>query len=291
MSYFDDRSLLTHDQSAFRRWHSTVTAVHKVIDDLMDNINNGLVNGVCFFDLKKCFDTIDHKLLLYKLERYGVRDTALNWFENYLSNRSQAVSVNGSVSTFEPVPTGVPQGSVLGPLLFLIFINDLPNCLRHSACNIFAHDTEIHACGTTLSEVRCLLQLDTDNLAQWFLSNKLVVSEGKCSSMIATSNRALINDSLNITINNVNINQVNSSRYLGIYLDGMLNWSDPFEHLCRNLAPKVGMLRCLKHSLPTESLLTIYQTTVQAYCITVWYKHILLTIEALQNVIQGFFRK
>ena len=243
----------------------------KVFDDLLDNINSGLINGVCFFDLKKCFDTIDHKLLLYKLEKYG--ETALKWFENYLLNRTQAVCVNGSTSNFEKILTGVPQGSVLGPLLFLIFINDLPKCLKHTACNIFADDTEIHACGSTLSEVRDLLQLDTDNLAQWFFMNKLVVSETKCSSMLATCNRSLLTESLNVMINNVNINQVNSSRYLGIYPDVMLNWSDHIGNLCSNLAPKVGILRRLKHILPKESLLMIYQSTIQSvidYCITVW---------------------
>lgn len=195
------------------------------------------------------------------------------WFENYLSNRTQAVRVNGSLSDYQNVSTGVPQGSVLGPLLFLIFINDLPKCLKHTASNIFADDTAIHACGSSLSEVRELLQLDNDNLAQWFFINKLVVSENKCYSMLATCNRLLLDEFLNVTINDINVNQVNSGKYLGIYPDSMLNWSDHIENLCKKLAPKVGILRRLKHVLSRECLLTIYQCTIQSiidYCITAW---------------------
>lgn len=110
---------MTCDQSAFRRGHSTATSAHTLLDDLMDNINEGQINGICFFDLKKCVDTIDHELLLYKLKQYGVDGIELFWFADYLSNRSQTVAINGSLSGFQKVLTGVPQGSVLGPLLFL----------------------------------------------------------------------------------------------------------------------------------------------------------------------------
>ena len=201
----------------------------------MDNINNGLINGLCFFDLKKCFDTIDHKLLLYKLEKYGVCDNELKWFENYLSGRTQAVIVNGSLSNCANVSIGVPQGSVLGPLLFLIFINDLPKCLTRTASNIFADDTVIQAGDSSLAEVRQLglLQPDIASLADWFSINKLIVSETKCYSMLATCNRLLLDEYLDVTINDINVNQVNSGRYLGLYPDSMLNWSDHIENLCK----------------------------------------------------------
>ncbi len=118
-----------------------------------------------------------------------------------------------------------------------------------------------------------LLQLDTDNLVEWFFINKLVVSESKCSSMLATCNRMLLNESLNVKINNINVNQVNSTRYLGIYPDSMLNWSDHIVNLCKKLAPKVGILRRLKHVLSREYLSMIYQCTIQSvidYGITAW---------------------
>ena len=123
LQYLIVHKLISCEQSAFIKYHSTQTAVHKVIDDVLDNINEGFINGACFFDLTKCFDTIDHKILLHKLERYGVRGVTLNWFTNYLADRSQVVRSHNQLSDVKAISTGVPQGSVLGPILFLIFIN------------------------------------------------------------------------------------------------------------------------------------------------------------------------
>ncbi len=189
MSYFDEHSLLTCDQSAFRAGHSTTTSAHKLFDDLLDNINEGFINGSCFLDLKKCFDTIDHVLLVQKLEKYGVKGSELLWFKDYLSSRTQAVASNGSMSELKPMYTGVPQGSVLGPILFLIFINDLPDCLLCTACNIYADDTELHCCGNTITEVEETLQHDVHNLGKWFHDNRLVPNGAKSYSMLTSSNR------------------------------------------------------------------------------------------------------
>lgn len=126
LQYLIVHKLISCEQSAFIKYHSTQTAVHKVIDDVLDNINEGFINGACFFDLTKCFDTIDHKILLHKLERYGVRGVTLNWFTNYLADRSQVVRSHNQLSDVKAISAGVPQGSVLGPILFLIFINEIP---------------------------------------------------------------------------------------------------------------------------------------------------------------------
>ena len=117
LQYFENHSFLCHDQSAFRKGHSTGTVLHKLVDDLLDNINEGMMNAIYFFDLKKCFDTINHDLLLFKLQKYGVENNELLWFIDYLSDRSQAVTVDGCISSFTTINIGVPQ--VLGPLLFL----------------------------------------------------------------------------------------------------------------------------------------------------------------------------
>lgn len=271
--YLETHNFITGDQSAFRKSHSTNTAAHKVFEDIYENINDGLVVGACLFDLSKCFDTIDHQLLIKKMERYGIRGPELKWFADYLVGRSQTVRLHGQLSDFTTITTGVPQGSVLGPLLFLIFINDLPTCLKHSVSNIYADDTEIHTSGKSIDEVKYKLQRDVDNLTHWFKLNKLTVNIFKTVCMLFSSNPNVLNQELPLYIAGELINQVTSTRYLGIYPDSKLNWAKQADHICKTISPKVGLLSRLKHILPTNCLETIYKATIQShidYCLTLW---------------------
>ncbi len=168
---------------------------------------------------------------------------------------------------------GSPQGSVLGPLLFLIFINDLPDCLACMACNIYADDTEIHCCAYTTTEVETTLQKDLCNINKWFHDNRLIPNGSKSYSLLTTSNRSRMHDELNLTIGDAPIAQVNCTKYLGIHPDSMLSWSNQVTLLCHKLAPKVGLLRRLKQIVPSDCLKKIYQSTVQShidYCLPVW---------------------
>lgn len=273
LSYLQDHKLISCEQSAFIKQHSTHTAVHKVIDDVLDNINEGYLNGACFFDLTKCFDTIDHEILLRKLERYGVRGPSLNWFTDYLSNRSQVVRCNNQLSHSNMISTGVPQGSVLGPILFLIFINDLPSCLQFCTCNLFADDAEVHASGTIIDEVETQLQHDTNNMTTWFHHNRLTASAPKSFSMMVTCNPNIDNLGLCINIDNTPLDCRASARYLGVHTDSKLKWDEHINKLCNKISPKIGLLRKLKQCLPIECLEQVYKSTIQPhidYCITVW---------------------
>ena len=138
-------------QSGFRSMHSTLTALLETTNNWSINIDNGLLNGVLFIDLKKAFDTIDYEIILRKLANYGVDQSALRYFVSYLCNRSQKCSVNGALSSASRLICGVPRGIILGPLLFLIYINNLPNCLDISCAKMFADDTNITVSDCTFS--------------------------------------------------------------------------------------------------------------------------------------------
>ena len=137
--YLDKHNFLTPHQSAYLKFHSTQTSLVNVTDNWYQNIEDGLITGVCFFDISKCFDAICHDTLLFKLKKYGILGHSLKWFKSYLTDRSQALILNKSLTSFKNVTTGIPQGSILGPVLFLIFMNDLPMFVKN--CNLYADDT------------------------------------------------------------------------------------------------------------------------------------------------------
>ena len=139
----NENNLLSTCQSGFCFLHGTATALLDATNKWSINIDKGVLNGVIFIDLKKAFDTIDHGILLRKLINYGVDRNALKWFNSYLNGRIQKCDVDGSLSSLCAISCGVPQGSIIGPLLFLIYVNDLLNCLRSASANLFADDTNI----------------------------------------------------------------------------------------------------------------------------------------------------
>ena len=288
MTYLDSHSLISVNQSAFLKGHSTVTATHKVFEDVLDDINDGFINAMCLIDLTKCFDTIDHNLLTKKLERYGIKGSELRWFSNYLSDRTQAVQINNVMSDFKPLLTGVPQGSVLGPILFLIFINDLPSCLRHSSCSLYADDTVIHVSGKTVSEAQALLQKDINNLVLWFKANKLIINAKKSFSMLFSCS-PVNNELLTLTIDDIPVECVSSTKYLGLYADSNFKWDVHISNLCKTISPKIGLLRKLKQLLPQRSVELVYKSTIQSridYCISTWGysdKKYIKQVQGLQN--------
>ena len=143
-SFLENNDILFHNQYGFRRNNSTVFALIQITEKIKSSIDNGKFGCGIFIDLRKAFDTVNHNILLTKLEHYGIRDNMLSWFQSYLSNRKQYVSINGEQSESNEINCGVPQGSVIGPLLFLIYINDLPNISDVLKFYLYADDTNIY---------------------------------------------------------------------------------------------------------------------------------------------------
>ena len=160
--------MLSNNQSAFLSNHSRTTSLHKVHNDLLQCMNDGKLIGVCSLDIRKCFDTISHELLLSKLRKYGSSDNEYAWFCSYMSNRTQATICDGKLSGYLPVVSGIPQGSVLGPSLFLLFLNDMPNAVQDIIINLYADDTLLYYASDDIPVIQYNLQLAVDKVVRWF---------------------------------------------------------------------------------------------------------------------------
>ena len=237
--YLQNENILSPSQHGFRQGHSTVTALLEITDRLYHNIDIGELNGVIFLDLRKAFDTIDHQIMLKKLRCYGIAGTAHNWFSSYLSNRSQCCQVDGNLSQPSSVFGGIPQGSILGPLLFLLYINFLPNCLSNTKCNMFADDTQLDRSSSDVN---------------------IVTNTEKTEYMIIGSHQRLrsIETEPAIYLGGVGANKikrVKSTESLGLMLDETLSWNEQINALSNKVNKSLNIIKRLREFVDLETLL------------------------------------
>jgi hypothetical protein len=183
-------------------------------------------------DLSKAFDTIDHSILIYKLKYYGVRGIALEWFKSYLSGRKQFVEYNGTSSAEQEISCGVPQGSVLGPLLFILYTNDLPACLNYASGILFADDTTIYYSHKNLEQIHKYITWDMALLEDWFKANKLSLNISKTNYVIFHSaNRARPLIDWELKIGTEIIERKCAVKFLGMFIDEHLKWAPQLSHV------------------------------------------------------------
>ena len=228
-NFLSNEDIISTHQSGFRSSHSTLTALLEATDNWVFKIDRGNVNAVVFLDLKKAFDTVDHDILLSKMNLYGIQGIALDWFRSYLTNRTQRCLVNGSLSRICSLKCGVPQGTILGPLLFLIYINDLPNCLTSCQPRMYAgyaDNTYTTYADVGVNSIQLNLNHDLGNLNKWLISNKLTLKTAKAEFMLIESRQILstLSSQPELSIDNVPIEKVTSVKSLGIFIDENLRW-------------------------------------------------------------------
>ena len=227
-SYLTENNLLSHVQSGFRQNFSTQTSLHRLTEDLYNALNKSKVTGLVAIDLKKAFDTVNHRVLLSKLDHYGVRQSSLQWFTSYLQDRTQQSFINNTLSHPDVITTGVPQGSILGPLLFIIYVNDLPCALQKCSVNMYADDTAFYYSDKDSKAVSSALNEDLENLHAWLCANKLSLHIGKTRSILICNHQKLrhISDpNLNINLGSSPVEQAEHLPYLGIEIDSRCNFN------------------------------------------------------------------
>ena len=237
MEYLKEQNKLCLNQFAFQKLHSTLTCLLNVIDPWFKNYDEGKINLSIFLDLKKTFDTVDHIILLSKLREYGAEGTSLSWFTSYLTNREQFCYFDGSTSSKSSIKCGIPQGSCLGPLLFILYINDFENCLKRMNRNMYADDTRVNIASDKLKVLLTDLKNELENISNWMRTNKLSLNASKSEYMVIGHRQQLnrVDDDLHdLVLNNEVIKRIDKTKYLGINIDESLNWKEQYKTIKTN---------------------------------------------------------
>ena len=209
--------------------------------------------------LKKAFDTVDHEILCQKLVHYGVQQRELAWFRSYLCNQKQFCRVNGVSSKIEGIDVGDPQGSCLGPLLFLIYINDLPQAVQNSAVSMYADDTSLCYQSSHINVLNEAINNDLKQLDTWLQGNKLSLNVAKTNSMLVSTNQMhnilkSRNEDLDLNIRDNELEIIQKTKYLGVQIDNSLNWKEHIKTVSSKVAGAIGFLKHAKTFLPKETL-------------------------------------
>jgi hypothetical protein len=259
MKHLHTHNILTSHQFGFRANRTTEQAIFSLVNSVLESLNNKQLVGRVFCNLQKAFDAVNHNILLKKLEYYGIQGSIKKLIQSYLMNRQQMVILNGNFSTWKTIQCGVPQGSVLGPLLFLIYINDLPSCLEksNSTTILYADDKSIILTESNLTAFNSHFNVTFSQINAWFNKNLLHLNLNK-TQFIEFKSKSTLLTADSITSCNNNLSNVKSTKFWGLIIDDTLNWHLNVESLLKRLSKAIYVLRYLKYFLYVETLKMIY---------------------------------
>ena len=273
------------NQYGSRKCHSTELAALELVDRLFKHLDDGKIPVSVFLDLSKAFDTLNHAILIDKLKYYGLNETSLNWFRSYLHDRQQYTEYNGTCSDVINLTTGVPQGSILGPLVFIIYMNDIHVATSNFKAILYADDTNLLSpmCSfsssnslnpTNLTEVTNSINDELSHVYEWLLINKLSVNVSKTKFMIFHHQQRRIDTLIpDLKLDFEPIEHVSEFNFLGLTLDEHLSWKPHVQKVANKTSRTIGILRRLKNIIPISVLRTVYNTLILPhfhYCILSW---------------------
>ena len=271
--FLDDNKIIYDRQFGFRKKHSTLHNLLCLTETIRENLDKGEFSCAVFLDLQKAFDSVDHKILLKKLENYGFRGISKKWINSYLTGRHQYVSVNNVLSEAMPIRYGVPQGSVPGPLFFILYINDLQNCLKYGKSYIFEDDTAINVSHSDLKALKKRLNIDLKLLHHWLSANKIGLNVAKTETILFRHPTKKINYDLKLKLHGKRLIFNESTKYLGVCIDKHLIWKNQISVLAKKLRRTNGIISKLRHFLPQLTMIQIYHALFQShlnYGLQVW---------------------
>ena len=269
--YLENHNLLSNFQFGFRRKRNTELAATLFMDSIRKNMEKGQMTGAVFIDLSKAFDTLGHAHIIECLPSYGIYGLEREILINYLFNRKQIVSHNRSISSYQPVFCGVPQGSVLGPLLFLLAFNDIGGVLKHSKIVLYADDTVIYTTAKSQQEIENNLTEDFGRVANWMQENDLVTNmkKGKTECMLFGTKQRTKNATINIKYRYNSLSNTKSYKYLGIKLDQSLSLTEHFTSTFKKASGRMYLLKRIRPYLTRQAALAIHRTLIVSmfnYC-------------------------
>lgn len=276
MHHINLYDLLHKTQSGFRPSHSCETALLSMVDSWLNALDKGKLVGVLFIDFKKAFDLVDHEILLSKLKLYGLSEETYAWFKTYLTQRRQLVSLSDVQSDFKPVTCGVPQGSILGPLLFLLFINDLPLYIKDINVELYADDTTLFDIQNSLTDIEWNLQEALNKMNIWCKCNGMVINIDKTKLMLITTSQKrqrMASEDLNLKYKNESLGTVSDEKVLGVFVDHNLSWSEHVKYLSKKINSRIWLLSRIKNFLSLSHRVQFYKSYIQPhidFCNIIW---------------------
>ncbi len=298
VSYLEMNDLICNKQHGFRSGRSCLTQLLHHFDDVIESLTNNSDFDSIYLDYAKAFDKVDHKLLIRKLRLYGIHPKLVKWIESFLCNRKQAVTVDGQLSFLALIISGVPQGTVLGPILFLIFINDIEHCISQSIIRCFADDTRVSLSITSEHDVS-LLQNDLYSVILWSERNNMTLHKDKFEYMCHKHCKHHVLDELPFVSElfqywvsqDISLRPVHQLRDLGILISSDLSWSPHIKAISDKARKKAAWVLSVFHTRSQEIMLTLYKSMVRSlleYCSPLWNPSKISDIQELESVQKAF---